>query len=209
MVSKYKYQVSVFLVWLFNISGILGILSQYSDWFLALTPLNLILYLIVIVWNLKEWNQNFVVAFFVPFIFGFVTEYLGVNYGLIFGNYSYGENLGFKVGGVPLMICVNWAVLVIITSDLSSFISKNIWIRAFLVGLSMTLLDAIIEVSAPRFDFWEFENSIVPFQNYLGWFVISFAAYLVYQLFPIKTNRNLSIHLLIAIGVFFLTFLMF
>ena len=35
-------------------------------------------------------------ALLIPFLLGFITEAFGVNYGLIFGDYSYGENLGFK-----------------------------------------------------------------------------------------------------------------
>ncbi|MBK9459893.1 MAG: hypothetical protein IPN94_10790 [Sphingobacteriales bacterium] len=31
-------------------------------------------------------------AFFIPFTLGFVSEALGVNYGLIFGSYTYGHN---------------------------------------------------------------------------------------------------------------------
>ena len=59
-----------------------------------------------------------------------MTEFLGVNYGYIFGNYAYGSNLGYKIGGVPVMICVNWVILTIITADVSSYIHKNIWIRS-------------------------------------------------------------------------------
>ena len=207
MTPKLKISISTFLIWLFNISGIIGIVSPYSDWFLSLTPLNLGLYLLFILWNAKEINLNFLIAFLIPFTIGFVTEFLGVNYGLIFGSYAYGENLGYKVGGVPLMICVNWAVLVITSSDISALLTKNPWLRAVLVGLLMTGLDAVIEVTAPRFDFWEFENAVVPFQNYVGWFVISSIAYLIFQRFPIKTNTTVSIHIFLAISIFFLTFL--
>ena len=158
MISKYKIATSIFIIWLFNISGILGILSSNSDWFLKLTPINLSMYVILIIWNAKDLSKKFLLAFFIPFLIGFITEYLGVNYGLIFGSYSYGENLGVKLGGVPLMICVNWAVLTIITADLSSIFHKNIVVQSLLGGFIMMLLDIMIEVSAPRFDFWEFES---------------------------------------------------
>ena len=36
----------------------------------------------------------------------------------------------------------------------------------------MMLLDIIIEVSAPRLDFCEFENNTIPLKNYIAWFVI-------------------------------------
>ena len=209
MTAKNKLTVSVFLIWLFNISGIVGILSSYSEWFLGLTPLDLLLYLGLLAWNTEKMNIRFLYAFFIPFFIGFITEFLGVNYGLIFGTYSYGENLGIKIGGVPLMICVNWAVLTFITADISRLVSKNLWIRSLIGGLLMMLLDLVIEVSAPRFDFWEFENGVVPIKNYIGWFVISFLAHILFQRFTVLTNKKISIHIFIAMTIFFLTFLFF
>jgi putative membrane protein len=60
------------------------------------------------------------------------------------------------------------------------------------------LLDIIIEVSAPRFDFWEFENSIIPIKNYIAWFVIGSIAHYLYRQTNIKTNKKLSIHIFVA-----------
>ena len=125
MILKNKISISIFIIWLFNISGILGILSTYSDWFLRLTPINLSMYVILILWNIDDFSKKVLVAFSIPFVIGFLTEFLGVNFGLIFGSYSYGDNLGLKIAGVPLIICLNWAVLTIITADLSLLIHKN------------------------------------------------------------------------------------
>ena len=209
MISKYKIAISIFIIWLFNISGILGILSSNSEWFLKLTPINLSMYVILIIWNVKDLSKKFFLAFFIPFFIGFTTEYLGVNYGLIFGSYSYGDNLGLKLGGVPFMICVNWVVLTIITADLSSIFHKNIVVQSLLGGFIMMLLDIMIEVSAPRFDFWEFENSIIPIKNYIAWFIIGSIAHYLYRLINIKTDKKLSIHIFVAITIFFFTFLIF
>jgi len=167
------------------------------------------MYVILIIWNVKDLSKKFFLAFFIPFFIGFITEYLGVNYGLIFGSYTYGDNLGLKLGGVPFMICVNWAVLTIITADLSSIFHKNIVVQSLLGGFIMMLLDIMIEVSAPRFDFWEFENSIIPLKNYIAWFVIGSIAHYLYRLINIKTDKKLSIHIFVAITIFFFTFLIF
>lgn len=209
MISKYKIIISILIIWLFNISGILGILSSNSEWFLKLTPINLSMYVILIIWSAEHIRNTFLLAFFIPFVIGFITEYLGVNYGLIFGSYSYGDNLGLKLAGVPLMICVNWAVLTIITADISSILHKNIFAQSLLGGFIMMLLDLMIEVSAPRFDFWAFENSVIPIKNYVAWFIIGSIAHYLYRQVNTNTNKRVSIHIFVAITIFFFTFLIF
>ena len=209
MISKYKIIISILIIWLFNISGILGILSSNSEWFLKLTPINLSMYVILIIWCAEHIRNTFLLAFFIPFVIGFITEYLGVNYGLIFGSYSYGDNLGLKLAGVPLMICVNWAVLTIITADISSILNKNIFVQSLLGGFIMMLLDLMIEVSAPRFDFWAFENSVIPIKNYVAWFIIGSIAHYLYRQINTNTNKKVSIHIFVAITIFFFTFLIF
>lgn len=209
MISKHKLNISIFIIWLFNISGIFGILSSYSNWFLSLTPLNLFIYFLVILVNVKPLNSSFFLAFSIPFLIGFITEFLGVNYSLLFGAYSYGENLGVKIYGVPLMICINWGVLTVITSDIAALFSKNLIIKSVLGGLLMMLLDILIEISAPRFDFWEFENLVIPIKNYIAWFYIGSIAHLGYNIFKLKTERKISFHIFIAMLLFFTTFLIF
>lgn len=206
---KYKLWLSIFLIWLFTVSGIIGISSENSEWFLSLTPLNLILTFAIMFINISEINMKVIVALSIPFLLGFITEALGVNYGLIYGSYAYGDNLGFKVAGVPLLICINWAVLTAITADIAMHFSKNMWVSALIGSVLMTGLDLIIEVSAPRFDYWEFNNGIVPLQNYIGWLGTAFLAHLAYQKFNIKTNKVLSWHIYVSILVFFSAFLIF
>lgn len=208
--QKFKYHFSIFLIWLFSISGVFGILSDnYSEWFLSMTPLNLLLTFVILIINIEDFTPKVILALSIPFFLGFITEALGVNYGLIFGNYAYGENLGYKVFGVPLMICVNWALLTAVTADVSKYISKSLIVSACIGGAMMTILDILLEVSAPRFDFWEFEGGVVPLQNYIGWFVTAFIAHLGYQYFNVKTNKIISWHILISIALFFAVFLFF
>ncbi|WP_299527010.1 carotenoid biosynthesis protein [Winogradskyella sp.] len=207
---KFVRYLSIFLIWLFSVSGVIGFLSpEYSEWFLSMTPFNLLLTFVILVVNIEKFEKQILIAIAIPFLLGFITEALGVNYGLIFGNYAYGENLGYKVYGVPVMICVNWALLTMATADVSKRFAKHIIATSLIGAALMTGLDFILEVSAPRFDYWEFENGEVPLQNYLGWFVTAFIAHLGYQSFKIKTNKTISFNVLISIVVFFTVFLFF
>lgn len=207
MKQNQNFRISIFIIWLFAISGIIGVSSSAQDWFLSLTPLNLLLSLAMVLLHIKHYNLKVIVALLIPFFLGFIAEALGVNFGLIFGSYAYGDNLGYKVFGVPLMICVNWTLLVATTADVSKYFVKNSVISAVLGASLMTGLDVILEVSAPRFDFWEFENGIIPIQNYIGWFVTAFIAHLGYQYFKVETHKVISWHVFLSIIIFFAIFL--
>jgi len=142
----------------------------------------------------------------IPFGIGMITEFLGVNYGLIFGNYEYGNNLGAKIYGVPWIIGVNWAILVYCSAGLVIKIHKNIFLTSALAAMLMVLLDVVIERVAPKFDFWQFENNIVPIQNYVGWFFTAFLAHILFQKSVKVFHFKISLHIFIAILVFFTTF---
>ena len=38
----------------------------------------------------------------------------------------------------------------------------------------MTAFDILMEPAAMALNYWNWENGVVPFQNYLAWFVLSF-----------------------------------
>ena len=204
---SFKINVYIGLVWLFTISGILGIISTASSWFLALTPLYLSLNFLVILLCLKDQPTRFFMAISIPFILGFITEVLGVNFNLIFGSYTYGENLGLKIFGVPLIICLNWCLLTIVSADVGKLITQNKGLRILIGALLMILLDVLIEISAPRFDFWVFKNGIVPLKNYFGWFIVASISHWWYQSFMISTNSKISCHIITCLFVFFSVFL--
>ena len=63
-----------------------------------------------------------------------IAETIGVNFGILFGDYEYGENLGFKIFGVPFLIGINWIVLTFITGSLSSLIFKKFSLSISIVG---------------------------------------------------------------------------
>jgi putative membrane protein len=178
-----KLSISIFLIWLFHVSALVGISMGHGAWFLPLTPLNLTLCFGLIIWNIPNVRSTDLLLLIIPFSFGMIAEWLGVNYGLIFGDYSYGNNLGPKIWGVPWMIGVNWAILVYITMNIARKFSKNLWLNALIGSGLMVLLDFIIEIIAPNIDFWEFNGHVAPVQNYIGWFVVGFFAHLLFQRF--------------------------
>ena len=204
---SFKIKVYIGLVWLFTISGILGIISTASSRFLALTPLYLSLNFLIILLCVKDQSIRVLKGISIPFILGFITEVLGVNLGLVFGSYTYGENLGLKIFEVPLIICLNWCLLTIVSADVGKLITRNKGLRILSGALLMILLDFLIEISAPRFDFWVFKDGIVPMKNYVGWFLVAFISHWWYQSFKINTNSKISCHIITCLFLFFSIFI--
>jgi len=132
-----------------------------------------------------------------------ISEILGVNYGLIFGDYVYLDNLGFKVLGVPVLIGVNWIILTFITGSMSSYIIKNKHKAAITGAILMILLDLIIEPVAPLLGFWIFDLPTVPLQNYIGWFIIGLTTQYIYHFNVERKEYSFSINLLLVNSIFF------
>ena len=118
-------QISVGMIWLFHMSGVLGILYGNREFFLKTTPINLFFTLVLLFVNLKNPDRRMAWAAILAFILGMLVEILGVNYGLIFGSYSYGENLGVKIFGVPILIGANWVMLSFITGAMGEALWNN------------------------------------------------------------------------------------
>ena len=138
-------QISVGMIWLFHISGALGILYGNREFFLQTTPINLFFTLVLLFVNLKNPNRRMAWAAILAFTLGMFVEILGVNYGLIFGSYSYGENLGVKILGVPILIGANWVMLSFITGAMGDALWKNNKILAAISGaVLMVLIDLVI-----------------------------------------------------------------
>ncbi len=98
---------------------------------------------------------------------------------LIFGSFYYGQSLGFKLFSVPVLIGVNWAILLYSTAQLSKF-KNHITNALFGAGL-MVGLDFFIEQNASKFDFWYWNSGHIPVQNYVAWFLVSFLLNLIVQ----------------------------
>lgn len=204
--NLYKIPVAIFICWLFHINGIFGILYWDKQWFLSNTPLNLSISFGLLIWTLKELNRKVLLAVIIAFLTGMIAEIIGVNTGIIFGNYWYGENLGIKVWGVPLLIGINWAILTFIIGAISSKIVKNKIIAIVLGATLMVLFDFIIEPSAPKFDFWYWENEVIPLKNYIDWLLIALIPQTAYHVLVKEKEYIFSSQLFLAQLIFFGTF---
>ncbi|MEM6644391.1 MAG: carotenoid biosynthesis protein [Bacteroidota bacterium] len=204
--SNTRTNVAIAILWLFHLSGIIGMLLGYSEWFLSKTPLNLIICLMLLAWVGDLLSNRKAVLASIFFVSGMLVEWVGVKFAVPFGEYYYGESLGTKLDGVPFLIGGNWAMLVIITGCISSRISGNFLVKVLLGAGLMVLLDLFIEPNAANFDFWFWENETIPLSNYIAWFVISALLHCIYQKNMPKQNFRFCLHLYLAQLAFFTSF---
>ena len=203
----FNKKVSIIIIWLFHLSGLLGLLYIDKNLFASLTPLNLFISTTLLFVNQTNATRMKFFIVFAIFFVGMIAEILGVQYGLIFGNYEYGNNLGLKLVGVPILIGFNWVVLTVICGSISSKIFKKSKVLSIILGITlMLLIDITLEPIAPVLDYWEFSGSKAPLQNYIGWGITSLITQTLYQYFYKTKEFIFSINLFIAQFLFFLGF---
>ena len=200
-----KKNISIFIIWLVHISGFLGMLFYDLDFFASFTSTNLFLMSIILFLNFKVSSKYDILSILLIFLIGMITEILGVNYGLIFGDYEYGNNLGFKLFGVPFLIGVNWIVLTAISANIAALITKNknIVLTVIIGALLMLAMDFVMEPIAPKLDLWKFNNLIVPTSNYIGWLIIGLFTQTIYNLQFRQKEIGVSVNLYLAFFLFF------
>jgi len=201
-----RQRVSIILIWLFHITAMIGVTIGFETWFVTKTPINLSLIFILMLWNFQERSKKLAFGLLCFFAGGMFLEWVGVQFGFLFGSYEYGDNLGPKILGVPWFIGINWAILTIISGAIASKWTQNKWFRILIGASLMVFLDFFLEYSAPIFDFWTFEQGIAPLRNYIAWFGISIIFHFIYQSLKLRGDSIFSLHLYVAQLLFFVYF---
>ena len=197
--------IDISFIAIIHIAGIIGI-RFLPEFFLKTTFVAILIPLCLYFYraNLqkKEWLTIILV-----YIITFFSEWIGVNYGWLFGSYSYGNSLGFKIGGVPLLIGLNWVLLALVSRQISSKLFSSKWLVIFVSAILMVLIDVIIEPLSGNLDFWYWENSTIPLSNYRDWFLV--AVLNQWLLSFVKTNNKMFFWSLGHVGVLVIFFASF
>ncbi|GAA3973123.1 carotenoid biosynthesis protein [Mucilaginibacter dorajii] len=196
----------LFVIVLFHTVGLIGfIVLAFTVFFLKLVPWHLLLMLVIIIYNHKQLNGKFISFAITVFVLGFCAELTGVHTGLLFGSYNYGLTLGLKLWGIPLVIGINWFLLIYSTGVLMQRSRvKNIFVRILTGALLLVLLDFFIEPVAIHFDYWHWAANGIPLKNYLCWFLISGAMLFIFEKFKFDMQNKAPVALLIMQFVFFM-----
>ena len=190
-----------------HIVGAIGLsVNMFRDFFLFLVPFNLVLTFLLCLFFIS-WKQH-LKPFIIIYLLGFFVEVVGVKTGLLFGEYIYGNYLGVKLLDVPLIIGVNWLLLVFCTYGLAHKFFKNSFVKIIFASFLMVLLDLAIEPVAIKLGFWSWTGIHVPIQNYFMWFLTSSIMHLVMLKNNVFISLKLSMFILASQLIFFIFLLL-
>lgn len=168
-----------------------------------LTPFILLLAgLMVLVPLYKEQPAKFWIWCTFIFTGTLIVEVIGVVTGDIFGSYEYKSALGPQLWNVPVIIGLNWLLIILGAIGISQII-RNTALFPLSVGILVLLLDYFLEPVAVKLDYWEWNTHHIPLQNYLVWFVAGVICAIIYRILRLKLKSHIPQSYFIIQLIFF------
>lgn len=203
-IASKEYTLILFLLIFYTVGTVGILLPEYREFMLRFSAMNLFVSVIILILSRKKNIRSFWLMLAICFAIGIAVELIGTKTGLLFGDYSYGANLGPKLMGVPWIIGINWGILVVCTASLVNRIKASNLIKALIAAFIMTALDVLIEPVAIESDFWSWKSGEIPIYNYICWFAIAFPLqWLNFKLKAVESNKVAN-GLLLIMTLFFL-----
>lgn len=135
---------------------------------------------------------------------GYFVELIGVQTGLVFGDYNYGKVLGFTIFGVPLTIGITWLMVTLSAWNIVNINKYSLLQRFLLGGVLVVMFDLLLEQFAAAYGLWAWYGANIPLYNYLCWFILSLVCfYIFHKLTPKIQPSFFAICLLPLMAIFF------
>ncbi|WP_462318509.1 carotenoid biosynthesis protein [Marinilabilia sp.] len=184
--------------------GVVGFAIPYTrELFTNLIGLSIFMSIALLFLFHKKWNLAFIASSVFVLLGGFFIEAIGVSTGIIFGEYQYGEALGPKIMHTPLLIGLNWWMLIYVIWQMVQKVTTDTFNQLILGASLMTGYDIFLEPVAMATDMWGWQGDIVPVQNYLAWFIISFIFFATFKLSKNRYNNPVAERLIVTQIAFF------
>lgn len=145
--------------------------------------------LVVLFWDVA-YRRRLVLSL-IAIITGIIVELIGVNTGLLFGDYQYGTIMGYKIAGVPLLIGATWLLVTVSAWQIVSFSSLKSYQKILIAGGLVVMFDLLLEQFATAFGLWVWDNGIIPLLNYASWFFVSVFLFVIYRKYSKQGNPSL------------------
>ncbi|AEL25786.1 carotenoid biosynthesis protein [Cyclobacterium marinum] len=199
-----KTLIAKIFITILHIVGLLGLYWEQSrPLFQLITPFHLIVVTGILLYFHRDFSRSFIGFLSFAFMVGMSTEIIGVNTGLLFGDYSYSSVMGIRIFGVPLTIGLNWFLLVYLTGGIFQNMIKNDLIAAVLASILMVILDLNLEIVAVELNFWQWHQESIPLLNYVTWFLVAFIIQMVYRKASFEKENPLHLTLFFNLLFFF------
>ncbi|MET4083508.1 putative membrane protein [Pedobacter sp. UYP30] len=203
-----KWAVAIIII--FHLVGLVGFLvSGLNASFKSLVPYHLLLMFLILILSYNADYKRLYLFIAGVFLCGYMVEVLGVKTLGIFGNYAYGNTMGLKVADVPLLMGINWVLLIFSVGQMVKDFKIRSSSLAALVGAALLVLfDFFMEPVAMKFDYWQWHDKIIPIQNYVAWFIVSVILLKFYYALHLKQQKYIGITLFCSQLVFFVVLYM-
>jgi putative membrane protein len=204
------YKIALGLLIAMHMAGIIGLQHPLArPLFQQLIAFNLLVTAAIVFYFHTDYNRAFLLFCAITFLFGYFIEVIGVKTGIIFGSYSYGASLGYKWLNVPLLIGLNWLVLIYCSNMIADKLPVPIWLKSCAGACLMVGLDYFIEPMAIQYDLWSWEGDRVPLSNYIGWFIASLILSILFHTFRFYKRNGIAILVYVIQLIFFVALYLF
>jgi putative membrane protein len=201
--QQYLKLAKIFLI-IGYLVGIIGILiSLDKPHYFSVAGYFVVLSFVLLMLFHKPHNTKFWITLVIIGVLGFAVEAVGTNTGLVFGNYTYGKSLGVKLFQTPLVMAINWMVLVYLVYDLLKGWNINFILKSFVSSIILVVYDFVMEPVAIKLDMWNWETGNPPLHNYIGWFLVSLLFFIYIYRSKLKFDNPLSRTLFLLQCLFF------
>lgn len=196
---------------LFYAVGVAGLLLPFSSpFFIKLIPFTLLMnFALLLYYHQGKIDYKTITVFLIILLTGLLVEMVGVNTGVIFGEYQYGTSLGIKIFETPVIIGLNWVLLTYLTTSVLEGIYIPVYLKVLLASVFMLIYDVVLEQVAPHLAMWSWNENSVPLQNYIAWFVLAVIFHSLIKVFGVKTSNPLSGVVLLGQFIFFVLLFFF
>lgn len=154
-------------------------------------------------------NRRLLIWALITFLCTLFLEILGVATGWIFGTYTYGETLGLSLLGVPVLIGINWTLIIMGSDSIVKRVTSHPSLIALGTATITVIFDWIMEPVAIALDYWTWSGDKIPLQNYIAWFLIACAFTRIFEEMKLKTTSLVPALIVVVQAIFFLLLRLF
>jgi len=154
-----------------------------------------------LLWRGVAWTLGYLA---ITLIGGWAIEAIGSTQGVPFGAYDYTGSLGAKLGGVPLVIPLAWAMMAYPALIVGQRLTRSRVLLPFVAGLALASWDLFLDPMMVADGHWIWQDASlalpgipgIPLQNFIGWYVVAVVMTGLLSLLPrIEVDDNQPIAL--------------